>query len=113
MERTPMDRSNNTQHEPGARGLYAIVDTLSGELPPVLHIFRSEPAALRFFGDVLQGDNNVRRHPEDHILVRFGLLDDNNDLIPGRTAVMQGRTLVDLSSSTPANSESATLKLQP
>lgn len=96
-------------HQPGDRGLYAILDVLTGDFIGNILIFRSEAQALRFFKDVLAAENTaVHAHPEDHVLVRLGLLDQDNNLVPARNAVMQGSQLVALATSSSAADETAT-----
>lgn len=107
-------REDETQHKTGDRGLYVILDVLSAQFLGPISVFRSEAAALRFFSDVLRSpDTAVNKHPEDHVLLRLGILTDDHDIIPGRNAVMQGSKLAASFGPTSADSENANLRIAP
>lgn len=63
--------------------IYAIIDTVAFAIAGNPQLLNSDAAAIRRFGDVLaQQGNPISDHPDDHILVCLGELNENFGLQP-------------------------------
>lgn len=74
-------------------GIYAILDLLSESYAgTVLHIFKHEAAAVRFYNDVAgTPDTMINKHPEDFDLYRLGYIDENNLLVAEHQLIFTGK----------------------
>lgn len=61
--------------------LYAIRDTLAGDLSGGVLVLANDTVAIRFLGDVIaQGENAVAKHPNDHELVCLGDIESDGTI---------------------------------
>lgn len=59
--------------------LYAILDRAAPGVLGGVHVFPSDTAAIRFFGDLVSDPNTMMgRHPKDHDLLCIASMDDEN-----------------------------------
>lgn len=94
-----MEQKNGAQAPwpSGARqpttGIYAILDLLAESYAgTVLHLFKHEAAAVRFFSDVASTpDTMIGKHTEDFALYRLGYIDENNLLVAEHQLVFTGK----------------------
>lgn len=74
-------------------GIYAINDTVAGQLVGGLYAHKHEAAAVRFFCDVAAGKESlVGKHPQDFDLIRLGFITHHNELAPDYALVLKGET---------------------
>lgn len=75
------------------RGIYAILDHVSGDLVGGLHLHKHQATAVRFFGDIANMQNSqIAIHPNDFALVLLGTIDDQHNITPARETVLEGAT---------------------
>jgi len=66
--------------------LYAIRDTMSGQLLGGVQVFKHDAPAVRFFGDICADQQTmIARHPNDHELICLGHLDDDTHQLTALT----------------------------
>lgn len=71
--------------------LYAILDTLAGEITGGLYIHKHDAAAVRFFSDVASlQESMVGKHIADYQLICLGSLSENNQILSEYTIVLTG-----------------------
>lgn len=73
-------------------GIYAIFDTVAGQIIGGLAFHKHEAAAIRFFSDVAVLENSqVGKHPADFELIRLGYIgQDNKTIVPDYSMVLSG-----------------------
>lgn len=73
-------------------GIYAIFDTVAGQVLGGLYFHKHEAAAIRFFSDVAMMDKSqVGQHPGDYELIRLGwIAQDNKTIVADYVMVLSG-----------------------
>lgn len=92
--------SGNPVFHPGTQGLYAVRDLVSSSFLGGIHLFRADAAAIRMFGDAVSMEGSaLGAHPDDYVLVRLGILDDETgqitasyDVVVSGSAIVAART---------------------
>lgn len=61
----------------GIPSLYVVLDTLAEQILGAPLIFRADAAAVRLFSEAYNDANSVvAKHPNDHVLLCLGTIDD-------------------------------------
>lgn len=74
--------------------IYAIYDRKAEDiLGGQVTLHRHEATAVRMFDDIAKLPNSqLARHPQDHVLIRLGYINEELDLEPETTVVLEGST---------------------
>lgn len=74
-----------------SKKIIAIIDTLAGENIGPLLMFRADAPAIRFFSDAANDQQTpISKHVEDYELVELGVLNDKNEIVPGKRVIITG-----------------------
>lgn len=77
------------------QNLYAIRDRLAESIVGPVNVMVHDAQAVRMFRDVMSAGNNmISSHPQDHDLLRIGILDmTTGDITPENVVVITGASL--------------------